>query len=377
MKRIVTTLLGLCLGATLALAAETPFKNDVPERYTVKEGDTLWGIAAMFLSDPWKWKEVWSANPQIANPDLIYPGDVIALVYVDGQPRLVLERNGQAFTAPGNTSGNQAGAPQAGVPQVGVPMGGRTVKLSPQIRESEHDEAIPSIPLDIVNNFLDRTRIIQPGTKEQPDELELAPYVLAGHERRLISGEGDDFFVRGTLLPGVDFYGIYRKGDAYIDSDTGEMLGIKAEDIGSGQLKTSNGDVATFVATRTEREIRVGDRLLPHEERRLDTTFFPSAPEADIHGKIIAVEGGVTQVGTLDVVALNKGERDGLAIGHVLTINKTGELVTDRVTGENVRLPSERAGLLMVFRTFEKMSFGLVLNATRPLAVKDEVHTPN
>jgi len=351
MKKIVTSVLGLWFWVACAIA-EAPFKDGVPERYTVKDGDTLWGISAMFLNDPWKWPEVWSANPQIANPHLIYPGDVIALVYIDGVPRLVLERNG--YSSPSSVTSAD----------------GRTVKLTPQIKASSHKEAIPAIPLEIVNNFLARTRVVQPG------ELEAAPYVLAGHERRLVSGKGDDFYVRGTLEPEVDFYGLYRKGDPYLDSDTKEVLGIKAEDIGSAQLKATKDDVATFLATRSEREIRVGDRLLAHEERRLDTTFFPKAPDTEIAGTIIDVEGGVSQVGTLSVVAINRGEREGLMAGNMLAIYKKGEQVTDRVTGEQVALPSERAGLLMVFRTFEKMSFGLVLTADRPLAVKDEVRSP-
>lgn len=362
MKKIVVGLLSLWFVAMVAWAADTPFREGVPERYTVREGDTLWDISAMFLDDPWKWQEVWAANPQIDNPHLIYPGDVISLVYVDGQPRLVLERNGHASVATGSTKAVSGAA----VSQVN----GRTVKLTPQIGISPHDEAIPAIPLDAVNNFLARTRIVQVG------ELDVAPYVLAGHERRLMSGEGDDFYVRGVLQPGVDFYGIYRKGDPYINEETKEVLGIKASDIGSAQLKVVNGDIATMLATRSEEEIRVGDRLLPHEERRLEPTFFPKAPDANIQGKIIDVEGGVSQVGTLDVVAINKGEREGLEIGNVLAIYKAGEIIRDRISGENVVLPSERAGLLMVFRTFEKMSFGLVLTADRPLAIKDEVRSP-
>lgn len=357
MKKIVAVLLGLSLLAVLAHGAETAFKEGVPERYTVKEGDTLWGISAMFLHDPWKWQEVWAANPQISNPHLIYPGDVIVLVYVDGQPKLMLERNGQGAVAPGGGSSAYS-------------TGGRNVKLMPTIRETPHEDAIPAIPLDAINNFLVRTRVVQPG------ELEAAPYVVAGHERRLISGLGDDFYVRGQLQPGVDFFGIYRGGDPYIDEATGEVLGIKAEDVGSGQVKVASGDISTMKATRSENQIRVGDRLLPHEERRLDPTFFPQPPASAIEGRIIDVEGGVSQVGTLNVVAINRGEREGLAIGNVLAIHKAGEVITDRVTGEKVALPSERAGLLMVFRTFEKMSFGLVLTANRPLAVKDEVRTP-
>jgi LysM domain len=367
MKRIVAGLLGMLFAVGLAFAAEPQFRDGVPERYTVKKGDTLWGISSMFLNDPLKWPEVWSANPQIENPHLIYPGDVIALIYVDGQPRLVLERNG---VSTGLASGQSYGSGAT------TPLGGRNVKLSPQIGVSPHDEAIPAIPLDIVNNFLARTRIVAPGDKENPGILDRAPYILAGHERRLISGEGDDFYVRGALEEGVDFYGIYRKGKLYIDPQSGEVLGLKAEDIGSGQLKEVNGDIATFINTRSVRELRIGDRLLPHEERRLEPTFFPTAPEASIRGRIIDVEGGVSQVGTLDVVAINRGEREGLENGNVLAIFKAGEAIVDRVTGEKVVLPSERAGLLMVFRTFEKMSFGLVLNADRPLAIKDEVRTP-
>ncbi len=347
--------LGLCLIAALASAADAPFREDVPERYTVKSGDTLWEIAGMFLEDPWLWPEVWQANPQIDNPHLIYPGDVISLVYVDGEPRLTLERDG-------------------------VPRDGRTVKLKPEVRVTPHEAAIESIPLDVVNHFLARTRVVAPG------ELETAPYVLAGQERRLMAGIGDDFYARTALEDedgaaiwknnDVSFYGIYRKGDPYVDPDTEEVLGIRAEDVGSAQLKSRENGVATLSATRSEKEIRMGDRLLPHEERRLEPTFFPAAPDADIAGKIIGVEGGVTQVGSLDVVALNQGEREGLATGDILAIHKAGERIRDRIAGDVVVLPSERAGVLMVFRVFEKMSFGLVLNAEQPLAVGDEVQSP-
>ena len=352
MKKILIMLMAAWL-QTAALADDVVLRDDIPERYTVKTGDTLWDISGMFLRDPWLWPEIWQANPQISNPHLIYPGDVIALVYVDGKPRLILERNGVATAA----------APRTGAD-------GRTLVLTPRIRETPHDDAIPAIPLDIVNNFMTRTRVVAAG------ELEGAPYVLAGHEKRLISGMGDDFFARGALPAGVDFFGIYRKGDPYIDPDTQELLGLKAEDIGSAQLKKIDGEVSTLVTSRSVREIRVGDRLLAHEERRLDPNFFPVAPATEVKGKIISVEGGVSQVGHLDVVAVNRGQRDGLEVGNVLGIFKAGERIRDRVAGDEVVLPSERAGLLMVFRSYEKMSLGLVLHADRPLAVSDEVANP-
>ena len=357
MKKIAGALLTIALWAAMACTAQTAVRDGVPERYTVEKGDTLWDIAAMFLHDPWKWPEVWSANPQIENPHLIYPGDVISLVYVDGEPRLMLERNGVATATTGTrrTAGDGDG---------------RTVRLSPEIEVVPHAEPIPSLPLEAVNSFLSRTRVVAPGV------LESAPYVIAGEEKRLVTGLGDDFYVRGALEPGVDFYGIYKPGDPYVDRETGEVLGIKAEDIGSAQLKAENGEVATFAATRSRQEIRAGHRLLPHEERRLAPTFHPRSPESDIRGRIIDVEGGVSQVGTLDVVAINRGEREGITVGDVLAIHKAGEKVRDRIAGEVITLPAERAGLMMVFRTFDKMSFALVLTADRPLAVNDEVRTP-
>ncbi len=339
MKKALVALMGFLLSAVIVIAAEAPFNEDVPDRYTVVKGDTLWDISERFLRDPWLWPEIWYVNPQISNPHLIYPGDIISLIYIGGRPRLTLER-------------------------------GRDVKLTPEIREIPHAEAIPAIPLEAVNNFLTRTRVVQPG------ELEMAPHVVAGYDKRLLSGESDDFYVRGELDEGIEFFGIYRQGDPYVDPDTGEVLGIRAQDIGSAQLKAVEGDISTHASTRSVQEIRAGDRLLPHEERKLDTSFFPRAPKSEINGTIMAVEGGVSQVGHLDVVAVNRGERDGLEIGSVLAIYKAGEKVRDRVVGDNIVLPAERAGLLMVFRTYEKMSFGLVLNANRPLAVKDMVRNP-
>ncbi|UTW44522.1 LysM peptidoglycan-binding domain-containing protein [bacterium SCSIO 12696] len=334
-------LLGCLLGMiALAVTANSDNFNDVPDRYTVQSGDTLWDISEHFLKTPWLWPEIWHVNPDIANPHLIYPGDVIKLVYIDGQPRLTVER-------------------------------GRTVKLSPKIKELPHAEAIPALPLDAIAHFLSRNRVVEPGV------LEAAPYVLAGSDKHLLTGAGQDFYARGELAAGVPTFGVYRKGDPYVDPLTGELLGIRAKDIGTGKLKAiSDSGVATFNATRSAEEIRIADRLLPHEERKINATFYPKAPGRDVEGLIIAVEDGLNQIGRLDVVALNKGERNGVEEGNILAIYKRGETIKDRLTGEAVELPSERAGLLMVFRTFEKMSYGLVMKADRPLAVGDKVHNP-
>jgi LysM domain len=338
MKKTLLGIVAACTFAMIAIAAEAPFNDDVPDKYTVKKGDTLWDISELYLRDPWLWPEIWYVNPQIRNPHLIYPGDIISLVYIDGRPRLVLER-------------------------------GRNVKLSPGVKVLPHAEAIPALPLDIINKFLSRNRIV---TQE---EIDTAPYVVAGHEKRLLTGVGDTFYARGQFDE-TTAYGLYRIGKPYMDPETEELLGIRAQDVGSAKLKTVEAEIATLLATRTKEEVRVGERLLPHEERRLESTFYPSAPKDTVEGVIMAVEGGISQVGHLDVIAINRGEREGLVPGSVLAIYKQGETVTDKIAKEKITLPDERGGLLMIFRTFEKMSYGLVLSADRPLAVNDAVKNP-
>lgn len=340
MKKILLAVAGLWFVAALSLAqAQEPFNDGVPDRYVVKKGDTLWDIAAFFLKKPWLWPEIWHVNPQIANPHLIYPGDEISLIYLDGRPRLTLNR-------------------------------GREVKLSPQVRVEPHGAAIPALPLDVIDTFLSKTRVVAPG------ELEAAPYVVAGHEKSIIVGAGSDFYVRGETPTDQSFWGVYRNGGNYVDPETGEILGVRAQDIGSGKFKAKDGEILTLTATRTVEEIRIGDRILPAEDRKLDTVFYPSAPPAGSEGVIMAVEGGIDNVGHLDVVAINRGDEHGVEVGNTFAIYKVGESVRDRISEDVVALPPERAGLLMVFRTFERMSFGLVMNASRPLKVGDLVREP-
>lgn len=344
MKKMIVAVLAVSLISFFSWAQDGLLKQGHPDEYTVRKGDTLWDISNTFLNTPWMWPEIWHVNPQIENPHLIYPGDLIRLIYLDGQPRLTLERT--------------------------VKLGPGDTKLNPSVRVLPNEEAIPAIPLDRIDSFLSRSRILGLG------ELEAAPYMLAGPERRLIVGTGDNAYARGQFNSELKNYGVYRKAETYIDPVTKEFLGIHALSIGSLSMQSLKGDVATVKVIRTTEEIRMGDRLLPNEERAIDSIFYPSAPDSQIEGLIIGVEGGVTQVGKLDVVIINRGDRDGLQVGNVLAIYKQGELVRDRITNEKVQLPDERAGLLMVFRTFEKLSFGLVLEADRPLAIKDSVRNP-
>ncbi|WP_407293959.1 LysM peptidoglycan-binding domain-containing protein [Stutzerimonas zhaodongensis] len=338
------SLLALLLVAVGGIAdAAVQLKDGHPERYTVVKGDTLWDISGRFLSEPWKWPELWHANPQIENPHLIYPGDSLSLVYIDGQPRLMLNR--------------------------GASRG--TIKLSPTVRTTPIAEAISTIPLEAINSFLLNNRIV-----DSAEEFQAAPYIVAGNAERVISGSGDRIYGRGEFKDGISVYGIFRQGKTYKDPETGEVLGINADDVGTAEIVDTEGDIATMLLTRVTQEARIGDRLFPSEERAVNSTFMPSEPEGDINGVILDVPRGVTQIGQLDVVTLNKGERDGLKVGNVLAVYKTGETVRDRVTGENVKIPDERAGLLMVFRTYDKLSYGLVLQATRSLSVMDKVRNP-
>lgn len=336
----LSMVIALSLSVGLAVAGDVlALKEGHPQTHVVVKGDTLWGISKMFLDDPWLWPEIWHVNPQVDNPHLIYPGDVLNLVYIDGRPKIVVKR-------------------------------GRDVKLSPEVRVSDLDLAIPAIPLDAISPFLSFSRVVE------AEVLQNAPYVLTGSDGHIVSGAGDQLYGRGEFPEGQETFGIYRAGDPYIDPDTDELLGYQAFSIAGAKLIEMERDIATLALNRTTQEVRRGDRLLPDEEREVSPNFYPSAPEDETDGFIIAVEGGVSQIGSMDVVTINKGERDGLEIGNVLAIYRVGEQVRDTVTNEIVKVPDARSGLLMIFRTFEKVSYGLVLKASRVLQVMDRVENP-
>jgi hypothetical protein len=332
-------LLSLLFSGWLQAAVE--LNEDVPETYIVKKGDTLWGISGMYLKKPWLWPELWDANPQIDNPHLIYPGDELYLVWIDGQPRLRMRR-------------------------------GRDVKLNPSMRVSPLDLAIPIIPLDQIGPWLVRNRVMD------ADEINRSAYIVAADERRLISGPGDRVFGRGPFPDGERAYGIYRVGQNYIDPVTKEFLGYQVMDVGSANLRSSNrDDVTELEITRITEEVLIGDRLLPLEERVLDASFHPRAPEREIvDGVMIAVEGGLTQIGDYSVVVINKGKREGVQIGNVLAVYQAGKHVFDKTSQENVILPDTRVGLAMVFESFEKVSYAIILKTSRPLEVFDLVKNP-
>ncbi|WP_428634065.1 LysM peptidoglycan-binding domain-containing protein [Sedimenticola sp.] len=325
-----------------ALAADTVAVNPShPDRYVVVKGDTLWDIAGKFLRDPWLWPDVWYVNPQIANPHLIYPGDIITMTYVNGQPRLGLQR-------------------------------GSVVQLSPQVRSTPLSGAIPAIPIDAIHQFLTRPYVMD------QDDLDSAPYVVAFADEHILGSNDVRAYVRAIDTTDNQKFDVVRPGDAYKDAETGEILGYEALYISSSEL-LKPGDPATLTLTDMELETLKGDRLLPVTDDTPLNTFFPSAPKQAVNGSIIAVLNGVSQIGQFNVVVLDRGANDGLEPGNVMAIDHRGETIRDTVsknTGETVTLPDETAGTLMVFRTFDRVSFALIMKATRALHVLDRVHNP-
>jgi nucleoid-associated protein YgaU len=332
-------LLALFYSAWTAAAVE--LNEDVPETYIVKKGDTLWGISGMYLKEPWLWPELWDANPQISNPHLIYPGDELYLVWVEGQPRLRMRR-------------------------------GRDVKLAPDMRVQPLNLAIPLIPLDQIGPWLISNRVMD------AEDINNSAYIVAGDERRLVSGPGDTIYGRGPFPDGERTYGIYRVGQNFVDPLTKEYLGYEVRDMGTAKLVSSNRDEVTqLTITRIAEEVLDGDRLLPLEERVLDSSFQPRAPDREIVGGVmIAVEGGLTQIGDMSIVVINRGKREGLEVGNVLAVYQAGEHIFDKVSQSNVVLPDTRAGLAMVFEAFEKVSYAIILKTSRPLKVYDLVKNP-
>lgn len=346
---------------------------NAPDSYTVKSGDTLWGISGMFLKSPWRWPELWGMNmEQVRNPHLIYPGQTLHLEKADGLARL------------------RMGERPAGMPS-------ETVRVSPRSRISQlPDMSIPTLPPHVIEPFLNEAIIVGEG------DLERAPRIVAGPEDRVLLTRGDRAYVRGrTGTPlverdprRIDEYRVFRNAVALRDPLTKDILGYEAHYLGNAELVRSesiqpvrapNGDVvptvvpATIDVVHAREEIRVGDRLLP-EPPRVFTSYVPRAPANAVDATIVSVYGdAVALVGQNQVVAISRGTADGIENGHVLAIMRAGRRVEDRTqAGERaiIKVPDERSGLLMVFRTFERLSYALVLEITDTVSVGDRVTNP-
>jgi hypothetical protein len=341
-----------------------PLTPDAPSSYVVQKGDTLWGISAKFLTQPWYWPEVWYLNPEVQNPHRIYPGDTLRLVYdANGRPQVRVERG------------------------EGRVERGDSVRLEPQMRSTPLDQAITPIPFEIVAAFMSKPSVVA------AEDAKGLPYIVAFGDRRVVGGAGDVLYVRG--LEGSDpgsRFNVVHVGDRLKDPDDGHFLGFLGVYTGSARLDRAAGpgkdDFAKLLLTNSARETLMGDRLV---RDRLDVPldFVPHAPAQDVKGSVIAIVGGTSVIGQYQVVVFNRGKQHGLEPGNVLAVWQQGEKAKDRGPGgaasqnqftepfaPNVRLPSERAGTIMVFKAYERMGFGLVMNAENVMHVGDSIRNP-
>lgn len=344
---------------TIATGSNIPLTADAPNEYTVKTGDTLWDISKVFLRDPWYWPEIWYVNPQVENPHLIYPGDVLKLVYVDGQPRVTL--------------GDRGGNVESG--------GGK--RLSPQVRREPLSQAITAIPYDVIASFMGRPTLLD------GDQVKSGPYVVAMRDGHVIGAVGNEIYAKGIGSAAADArYSIIHVDEKLYDPETRDLLGYSGMYVGSGPVATT-GDPAKLVLTDSAREALQGDKLFP-ESVDVNVDFVPHAPTSDVDARVIAVRNH-TVMGQYQVVALNRGQRAGLEAGHVLAINQVGGTVRDsyskggmrattgttsRGRGKSVQLPDERIGLVMVFKAFDRMSYALVMEATHEIRQGDLAKNP-
>ena len=390
LKKLLPLFAGLLLTLSV-FAAGVVLKDDHPTTYTVVKGDTLWGIAERFLAKPWLWPEVWQANPQIENPHLIYPGDVINLVYVNGEPRLQL--------------GGRGG-------------------VEPHVRATALDESIPPISLSAIKQFLRRPRLFS------EKEYKHLPYVVAIEENQLRGVNGQFVYVRGLDAKPGQRYAIARPTVIYRDVparypwpdmprkqtaepldehmgvtvtslwneiefqhtywDHSEILGYELMEIGNGQI-TKVGDPSSLLVTYSDYEIKPGDRIVAIDEHPFDSQFVPHSPkQVPDNLRVLAFADALNAVGRNQVVALSRGARDGVENGQVYSIFTPGEQIRDRVkyadndvrtvfspNKDKVQLPEEYVGHVLVFRTFDRVSYGLIMDGIRPVHLYDMLHEPD
>ncbi len=345
-----------------------------PNQYTVVEGDTLWDISGKFLNHPTQWPQLWSYNSQIKNPHLIYPGQTVYFSVVDGQPRLSFSKGNEPY----QDSGVMPSSDTCVVSEEDI-HNGRTSfamaqggKLSPCIRETSQKAAIQLIPTETIAKYLTSPRVVS------VNELNAAPYVVDFAGEHLIAATGDKLYVRSIIEPKTTNYTLYRAGTTFKRPETGEVLGYEAKYIADTSL-LQEGDPATVVIDKSVNEIMLGDRLMPKPEEQFTLNYFPRPPEESIKGSIIYVLDGVNQIGKYNVVVIDKGSNDGLLPGHELEIFRRGRIARDSysvVRNDQVKLPDEIAGSLMVFRPFERVSYALVMKSSQAIHVFDKVQTP-
>ncbi len=331
-------------------------KADAPNRYTVKKGDTLWAISGRYLHKPSRWREIWATNKQIKNPHRIYPKDVLIMCIIKGK------------TLVGVDTGEGCAGIRKQVTQPKKAVKPKKVRVRPVA------ESIPTIPLQSIRYFLDKVAIVN------PLHLDNTPYVLASKNRNLLTAKGDTIYVKGALLQVGQTYGVYRKGLPFVDPASKIVTGVEVTQVAKGVVKdTSANGVSTIQLTETYgQEVREGDRVFADMGVALPPAFGLQPAKVKRAGRIIRVTGAIgVAAGAGNVVAINIGSLGGARIGDVFTVYRKGPLVRDTFDDDMpVRLPSEPAGRIMVFRTFDHVSYAYVLNSEGALGVGDQLLSP-
>lgn len=341
---ITALIFALCLPAFAQQTTPLQVKENAPDRYIVEKGDTLWGISNKFLKEPWRWAEIWKLNQdQIKNPNRIYPGNVI-----------VLDRSGS---------------------EAQLRLTVDTVRLQPRVRGEIISAAIPAIPSLIIEPFLSQPLVIEQGGMDR------APRVVATGDNHVYLGAGDLAYVSGLGDSKNNIWQLYRPGKALIDPESNKTLGYEAVFLGTGAVEKA-GEPATLRITMAKQEIGLNARLINVTAPQVND-YLPHAPKNPLSGRVLAVYGGLTEAGRNSIITLNRGTRDGLENGHVLALYRLGETVVEKVNdrgGERVvdtiKLPDERYGLIFVFRTFDQVSYALVMESSRSVNTNDVVKKP-
>jgi LysM repeat protein len=337
--------------APAAAPAPAPvMQPTAPLTYTVKPGDTLWGISSMYLRDPWLWPEIWHVNSAVQNPHRIYPGDVLTLAY---------GANGAAevTVTPSNT-----------------------LRVQPLVRSTPLEGPIATIPYDAIKAFLGKPSIVS------KEDLKTAPRIAGLRDRHLIAGAGHEFYVKGMQNDAPGRYSVVRVGDELKDPETGKVLGYMGTFAGAARIDQID-ELSKAQLIDSARETVSGDLLFAEDVQTVGADLLPRPSPAGVDGQIIAVVDGVALIGSYQVVAINRGAKHGLEAGHVLAVDAQGEVVADGSCkaaqkrwsycgNKTITLPSERAGTLLVFKTYDQLSYGLIVDATVPLRVTDRVRTP-
>lgn len=355
-RRLITTsLVGALLTVASTSYANNPppaIKADAPNRYIVKKGDTLWDISGRYLNSPERWKEIWATNKQLKNPHLIYPGDILIMCIIKGQTLIGVD---------------------TGEGCAGVEKQLTSTAPAPTVTVTSTANSIPPIPLSAIQHWLDKTIIVN------PEDFKTTPYVLASKNRNLLTSKGDKIYAKGVPLIVGQRYGIYHEGEPYVDPRTQQVIGLEVTQVASGLVTSvAENGVSSIQLTDTHGyEVREGDRVFVEIGNVIPPVFFPAPANVDRGGLIVRVMGSIGSAAKGSVVAINLGSNNGARPGDVLTVYRKGPVVRDVQDNDTpVRLPSEAAGTVMIFKTFDNISYAYVLSSELPLNKGDQLLPP-